>query len=317
VAKKKDRIIFHVDMDHFFAAVEERKRPEIRGEPVVVGADPKEGKGRGVVSTCNYKARNYGIKSGIPITRAWRLCPDAVYLPVNFSLYQKVSAHIMGILRSYADKFEGWGLDEAFLDVTSRVKDFGEAEKLAKKIKKEFLLPLRVNRLIWVGRKTENKLNKMGIKTIGDLANYDASILLEKFGVAGTQLYLFAQGIDNSEVQEQWERKSMSREITFEEDTSNSNLIFETLDAIAEDLHKELMASNFTFKTINIKIRYANFETHTHGRTLPFFTDRLRDIQKSARDLVQAYFQPDRKIRLIGVRLSNLFSTERQMRLTT
>ena len=358
MAKKKDRIIFHVDMDHFFAAVEERKRPEIRGEPVVVGADPKEGKGRGVVSTCNYKARNYGIKSGIPITRAWRLCPDAVYLPVNFSLYQKVSAHIMGILRSYADKFEGWGLDEAFLDVTSRVKDFGEAEKLAKKIKKEiyekeritcsigvgpnklvakiasdfrkpdgltvvrgedvkaFLSPLRVSKLLWVGRKTENKLNSMGIKTIGDLANYDASILVEKFGVAGTQLYLSAQGIDNSEVQEQWERKSMSREITFEEDTSDSNLIFETLDAISEDLHRELTASNFTFKTTTIKIRYANFETHTHGKTLPFFTDRIKDIQKSARELMQAYLRPDRKIRLIGVRLSNLFSTKKQTRLT-
>jgi DNA polymerase IV (DinB-like DNA polymerase) len=358
VAKKKERIIFHVDMDQFLAAIEERECPEIRGKPVVVGADPKEGKGRGVVSTCNYVARKYGIKSGIPITRAWRLCPDAVYLPVNYSLYQKVSARIMKILRSYADKFERWGLDEAFLDVTSQVKDFGEAEKLAQKIKKEifekekltcsigagpnklvakigsdfkkpdgltvvrgedvkeFLSPLLVNKLLWVGRKTENKLNSVGIKTIGDLANYDASILVEKFGVAGTQLYLSAQGIDNSEVQEQWGRKSMSREITFEEDTADSKIILETSDAISEDLHKELTASNFTFKTITIKIRYSNFETHTHGRTLPFFTDRLRDIQKSARDLMQAYLRPDKKIRLIGVRLSNLFSKEKQMRLT-
>ncbi len=358
MAKKREKIIFHVDMDQFFAAVEERERPEIRGKPVVVGADPKEGKGRGVVSTCNYEARKYGVKSGIPITRAWRLCPDAVYLPVNYGLYRKVSARIMKILRNYADKFEGWGLDEAFLDVTSRVKNFGEAEKLAQKIKEEiyvkerltcsigvgpnklvakigsdfkkpdgltvvrgedvkaFLAPLRVSKLLWVGRKTENKLNSMGIKTIGDLANYDASILVEKFGVAGTQLYLSAQGIDNSEVQEQWTRKSMSREVTFEEDTSDSNLIFETLDDIAEDLHKELVASNFTFKTTTIKIRYSNFETHTHGKSLPLFTDRLRDIQKSARDLMQVYLRPNRKIRLIGVRLSNLFSTEKQTRLT-
>jgi len=331
VTKKRELIIFHVDMDQFFAAVEERERPEIQGKPVVVGADPKEGKGRGVVSTSNYEARKYGVKSGIPIARAWRLCPNAVYLPVNYSLYQKVSAQIMAILRSYADKFERWGLDEAFLDVTSQVKNFEEAKKLAQKIKKEiyekemltcsigvgpnklvakigsdfekpdgltvvrgedakaFLAPLGVRRLLWVGRKTENRLNMLGIKTIGDLASYDASVLAEKFGVAGTQLYLSAQGIDNSEVQERWERKSMSRQ--------------------------ELAASNFTFKTTTVKIRYENFETHTHGKTLAFFTDRLKDIQKSARDLVQDYLRPDRKIRLIGVRLSNLFSTDKQTRL--
>jgi DNA polymerase IV (archaeal DinB-like DNA polymerase) len=172
-----------------------------------------------------------------------------------------------------------------------------------------------VRRLLWVGRKTENRLNMMGIPTIGDLANYDATVLAEKFGVAGTQLYLMAQGIDNSEVQEHWERKSMSREITFEEDTSDYSPIIDTLDAISQDLHQELTASNFTFKTIAVKVRYENFETHTHSKTLPFFTDRLKDIQKSARELLLDYLSPERKIRLIGVRLSNLFSTEKQTRL--
>ena len=358
MAKKRHRIIFHVDMDHFFAAVEERERPEIRGKPVVVGADPKEGNGRGVVSTSNYEARKYGVKSGMPIARAWRLCPNAVYLPVNYRLYQKVSARIMNVLQGYADKFERWGLDEAFLDVTSRVKNFGEAEKLAQQIKKDifkkerltcsigvgpnklvakigsdfkkpdgltvvraedakaFLAPLSVRRLLWVGKKTEGRLNMMGIKTVGDLANYDASVLAEKFGAGGTQLFLSAQGIDNSDVQERWERKSMSREITFEEDTSDPALIFDTLDAISEDLHQELTASNFTFKTCTVKIRYENFETHTHGKTLHFYTYRLKDIQRSARDLLQDILLSDRKIRLIGVRLSNLFSTEKQTRLT-
>ena len=118
------RIIFHVDMDQFFAAVEERERPEIKGKPVIVGADPKEGKGRGVVSTCNYEARKYGIKSAMPITKAWRLCPTAVFLPVNIPLYLHVSKRIMEILEGFADKFESWGIDEAFLDVSSRVKDY-------------------------------------------------------------------------------------------------------------------------------------------------------------------------------------------------
>ena len=357
MAKKKERIIFHVDMDHFFTAVEEREHPEIKGRPVVVGAPPKGGTGRGVVSTSNYEARKYGVKSGISIARAWRLCPEAVYLPVNYRLYQKVSAQIMTILRSYADKFELWGLDEAFLDVTSRVTDFVEAEKLAQKIKKHirkkedltcsigiasnklvakigsdfkkpdgltvvrpkealaFLAPLDVRRLLWVGKKTESRLNSMGIRTIEDLASYDPAVLMEKFGVAGTQLYLSAQGIDNSKVQEHWERKSMSREITFDEDTSDTVFILGTLDAISEDLHQELVASNFVFKTTTIKVRYENFETHTRGKTLGFFTDRLKDIKKSSRDLVQDYLRCDRQLRLIGVRLSNLLSTEKQTRL--
>ncbi|MCW4015223.1 MAG: DNA polymerase IV [Candidatus Bathyarchaeota archaeon] len=358
MAKKRKRIIFHIDMDHFFTAVEERERPEIKGKPVVVGANPKEGTGRGVVSTSNYEARKYGVKSGIPIARAWRLCPNAVYLGVNYSLYQKVSAQIMTILQGYADKFERWGLDEAFLDVTSKVKDFKEAEKLACDIKKDvykqqrltcsigvgpnklvakigsdfnkpdgltvvqsedakqFLDPLGVRKLLWVGRKTENRLNTMGIKTIGDLANYDATVLAEKFGVAGTQLYLMAHGIDDSDVHEHWERKSMSREITFEEDTSDSSLILDTIDALSEDLHQELTASNFLFKTTTLKIRYENFETHTHTKTMSFFTDRLKDIQKTGKELAQNYLHPNRRIRLIGIKLSNLFSTEKQTRLT-
>ena len=358
MAKKRNRIIFHVDMDHFFTAVEEREHPEIQGKPVVVGADPKEGTGRGVVSTSNYEARKFGVTSGIPIARAWRLCPQAVYLPVNYSLYQKVSAKIMAILKKYAEKFEQWGLDEAFLDVTSQVNDFEEAENLAQKIKKDvykkehltcsigvgpnklvakiasdfkkpdgltvvrpedaqqFLSPLGVRKLLWVGKKTEKRLNHMGIQTIGDLAAYNASVLTEKFGTSGTQLYLMAHGIDNSEFQENWERKSLSREITFDEDTLDHTFIFETLDALSEDLHKELVALQFTFKTLTVKMRYANFETHTHGKTLPFFTDRLKDIQKTANELLGDYLRPNRKIRLIGIRLSNLFSTENQTRLT-
>jgi len=353
----KGRIIFHVDMDQFFAAVEERERPEIRGKPVVVGADPKEGKGRGVVSTCNYEARKYGVRSAMPISKVWKRCPNAVYLPVNYPLYVKVSQKIMDILRAHADKFEVWGIDEAFLDVSSRAKDFEEAKKLAQAIKleiyekekltcsigigpnklvakiasdfqkpdgltvveekdvKSFLWPLPVGNLLWVGKKTEQKLKDLGIKTIGDLANYDASVLTEKFGVMGTQLYLSAHGIDRSEVQERGEIKSMSRDVTFEVDTSDSEVIFETLDSLSQDVHKQLTESNFNFKTVTVRVRYENFETHTHGKTLPFLTNRLSDVQKTARELIQAYLRPDRKIRLIGVRLSSLASSEKQKKL--
>lgn len=351
------RVIFHVDMDHFYAAVEEREHPESKGKPLIVGANPKEGKGRGVVSTCNYEARKYGVRSGMPISRAWKLCPHAVYLPVNHRLYEEVSSRIMKILRKYADKFEQWSIDEAFLDVSSRVKDYKDAEQLARKIKQEiydkekltcsigigpnklvakiasdfqkpngltvvkekdveaFLAPLPVEKLLWVGKKTAQKLNAMGIKTIGDLANFDPSVLAERFGVWGTQIYLLAHGIDKSEVQEHWEVKSMSRDTTFEEDTSDVDLILETLDSLAEDVHKQLVESKFACKTVTVKIRYEDFETHTHGKTLPFLTDRLRDIQKTARELLQDFLPLDKKLRLVGIRLSNFVSSEKQKRL--
>jgi DNA polymerase IV (DinB-like DNA polymerase) len=133
----KKRVIFHLDMDHYYTAVEERERPEIKGKPVVVGSDPKEGKGRGVVSTSNYEARKLGIRSGMPISHAWKLCPSAVFLPPNFPLYIKVSDDIMAIAQKYADKFEQWGIDEAFLDVSSKASTPAEAEPLALRIKQE------------------------------------------------------------------------------------------------------------------------------------------------------------------------------------
>jgi len=351
---RANRIILHVDMDSFFAAIEERAHPEYRGKPIVVGADPKEGKGRGVVSTCNYEARKFGIRSGMPISKAWKRCPEAVYLPVNYKLYEEVSSRIMTILRKYADKFEQFGIDEAFLDISSRAKHFEDAKELAQNIKKEihekekltcsvgigpnklvakvasgikkpdgltaveekdvkaFLSPLPVGELLWVGKKTERKLNEMGIKTVGELAAYDPTRLVEVFGVMGTQFYLMAQGIDRSEVEERGKIKSVSRDVTFEEDTSNPNIILETLDRLAEEVYKEVRELNLLFKTVTVKIRYENFETHTHSKTLPFLTNRLKDLQKTSYELAQTYLQPNRKIRLIGTRVSNLISSEKQ-----
>ena len=350
----KSKIIMHVDMDAFFTAVEEREHPEFKGMPLVVGADPKEGRGRGVVSSASYEARKFGIRSGMPISRAWKLCPDAIYLPVNFKLYIQASSRIMAILRRYADKFEQWGLDEAFLDVSSRVRNFEEAEKLAEKIRQKiresegftcsigvgpnklvakiasdfkkpdgltvvdenvvesFLAPLPVRKLLWVGKKTERKLNEMGIKTIGDLATYDVSVLTDKFGVMGVQYSLMARGIDESEVAERGEIKSVGRERTFEEDTSDYSLVLETLNKLSEEVHEEIVKRKMLFKTVTVKIRFENFETHTHGKTRSLFTDRLQDLQKAARELAQPYLHQGRKIRLVGVRASTLTSRKEQ-----
>src|SRR3989338_8805293 len=131
-----DRIIMHVDLDAFFAACEERENPKLKGRPVIIGADPKNGSGRGVVSTANYEARKFGIKSAMPISRAFRLCPDGTYLRPNFSLYENVSGKVMEILKKHADKFQQAGIDEAFLDVSSS-GSYEKAEKIASKLKNE------------------------------------------------------------------------------------------------------------------------------------------------------------------------------------
>jgi DNA polymerase IV (DinB-like DNA polymerase) len=319
-----------------------------------VGADPKAGKGRGVVSTSNYEARKAGVRSGMPISQAWRLCSEAVYLPPNFPLYIKVSGEIMDIARKYTDKFEQWGIDEAFLDVTSKVKDYAEAEALARKIKQEikekqsltcsigvgpnkliakiasdfqkpdgltivreeevekFLVPLPVRKLLWVGRKTEAKLKVLGVNTIGDLARYDPSALTSMFGVMGLQMHLMAKGIDRSEVEERTGVKSVSHETTFEEDTADSALILQALDVLCVEVQKATENQHLLFKTVTLKIRYENFETHTKSKTLPFLTNRLHDLQKITRELLSTYLRKDRKVRLIGVRVSSLVSGEKQ-----
>jgi DNA polymerase IV (archaeal DinB-like DNA polymerase) len=348
------RIILHIDMDHFYTAVEERERPDIQGKPVVVGADPKGGKGRGVVSTSNYIARKAGVRSGMPISHAWRLCPDAVYLHPNFPLYVKFSEEIMAIAREFAGKFEQWGIDEAFLDVSGKVRDYAEAEAIARKIKKEikakenltcsigvgpnkliakvasdfqkpdgltvvreeeaelFLAPLPVRKLLWVGRKTEEKLKVLDVNTIGELAKYDSSTLTAMFGVVGWQMHLMALGIDKSEVEEREGVKSISHETTFEEDTADSTKVLKALEELCVDVQKETENQNLLFKTVILKIRYENFETHTKSRTLPFLTNRLYDLEKTEKELLGGYLRGDRKLRLVGVRVSGLVSRDKQ-----
>ncbi len=351
------RIILHVDMDHFYTAIEEREHPEYKGKPVIVGADPKEGRGRGVVSTSNYEARKTGIRSGMPISRAWKLCPQAIYLRPNFPLYIRVSEEIMEIARKFADKFEQWGLDEAFLDISNRVKDYDQAEGLARKIKLEilrkegltcsigigpnklvakvasdfhkpdgltlvkeneaanFLEPLPVRKLLWIGRKTEQKLKVFGITTIGELARYDPTVLTETFGVVGLQMHLMARGIDRSEVETRGEIKSISHETTFEEDTDDINMVLKTADVLSEEVAGEARSQDFSFKTVTVKLRYENFETHTSAKTLSFVTNRTQDVKKTARNLLQPYLTRNRKVRLIGIRVSTLTKGDKQMTL--
>ena len=152
----------------------------------------------------------------------------------------------------------------------------------------------------------------MGIKTVGDLAHYDATRLTDAFGEMGKQLHLMALGIDKSDLQERNWIKSISRELTFQEDTDDFNSILNNLDELSQEVCADALKQRLHFKTITIKVRYSNFETHTHGKTLPFITNRSLDVEKTARELLQPYLKSERKIRLIGVKVSSLVSSEKQ-----
>jgi len=165
--KEKQRIILHIDMDYFFAQIEERENPHFKGKPLIVGADPREGKGRGVVSTCNYEARKYGIKSGMPISRSYRLCPHGIFLPVNMRLYKKVSVSIFSIVKEFSSDIERVALDEAYADLTSRVKSFKEAKRLAEKVKSGIWEKERLTCSVGIS------VNKMMAKIACELAKPD------------------------------------------------------------------------------------------------------------------------------------------------
>lgn len=346
------RIIMHLDLDAFYASVEVREDPSLAGKPIVIGADPKQGKGRGVISTCSYEARKYGLRSGMPISIAWRMCPSppCIYLPVNMPLYVKVSQDVFSIVRRYADRFEQGGIDEAYLDVSGRCKNFDEAAKLARKIQQEvkekekltcsvgigpnklvakiasdfrkpegltvvgpaavarFMSRLPVRKLPGVGPKTEARLRELGIETIGQLRKQPKFVLIERFGKAfGAYLYQACRGIDESPIVESWEPRSISREYTFEKDTRDTALMHKVIEEMAKGVHEQLMAEKKKYRTVTLKVRYQGFETHTSQKTLKEYTDSLDAIADIAKELLKPYLEKsDRKVRLLGVRVSKL-----------
>ncbi len=348
MAAEKPRIIIHVDIDSFYPSVEVRQNPSLKGLPVIVGADPKGGKGRGVVVSCSYEARKFGIHSGQPISRAYRLCPDAIYLRPNFPLYGRASSSVMRLLRSFADKFEQVSIDEAFLDVTSRVADYQEAESFALKIKqelhrsegltcsigiapnkssakiaaefqkpdgltvvepervKDFLAPLPVYVITGVGKKTQNFLKSMGVETIGQLQNIPGKDLVKYFGKGGVWLWGVAHGLEKIDVKERMMMKSLSAEHTFEYDIDDKAKVLATTESLADELHRRVASANLLFKTVGIKVRFRGFETHTRENSLPNYTDQQGVLLQEAKNLFREFEHDRRKIRLIGLRVSNL-----------
>jgi DNA polymerase IV (DinB-like DNA polymerase) len=350
------RIILHLDMDSCYASVEMRERPEIRGKPVVIGADPKQGKGRGVVATCSYEARAFGIRSAMPISQAFVLCPHAVFLPPDFSRYVNASADIMAILKANGFPLQQVSIDEAFLDV-SQLGTFPAATDLAVRIKDtilthlgltcsigiaptkvvakiasdvhkpggltvvepenlfSFLAPMPVRKIPGIGKKSETELFEMGIRTIRDLAESDIQVLIARFGRSAIALQEIAAGIERSEVKERDGVKSVSRETTFTEDTGDEQLLAATIDALADEVCRNLSDESLHCRTVTVKVRYEGFVTRTKARTLPHVTGDPAIVRRCAHSLLRDIFD-GRKIRLLGIRLSSFDTCDtRQMKL--
>lgn len=339
-----ERIILHLDMDAFFPAVEERENPQFRGMPIVVGADPKGGRGRGVVSSASYSARKFGIKSALPISKAYELCPSAIFLPANMELYQKVSEKIMEILAKYSKTIEQVSIDEAYLDI-SFANNYKKAESIAKKIKKEvlekekltstvgigpnkliakiasslakpdgllkvespevqkFLNPLDIKKIPGIGPKTAVKLQAIGVNKIKELKKISKIKLKNMFGVAGETIYKRARGIDEEEVSPEEIIKSIGKEHTFEKDTRDPEVIFNTFEKTIKDVYQELTTNKFSFKTITVVCRFQGFETHTKSKTLKKPTNNFKILESEAKKLLLRFLLENKKlVRLVGLR---------------
>ncbi|HHT49433.1 MAG TPA: DNA polymerase IV [Firmicutes bacterium] len=339
------RKIIHLDMDAFFAAIEQLGHPEFRGKPVIVGGAPHS---RGVVSTCSYEARKYGIHSAMPLREAGRRCPHGIFVPGRLKRYHEVSQEILKILRAYTPLVEPLSCDEAFLDVTGSEKLFGPAEQIARvivdRIAQElhlsasvgvapnkflakigsdlnkpkgfvvireeeilsFLAPLPISRLWGVGPKTTAQLRKMGLVTIGDLQRLSLAYLQSNLGDLGVWLYRLARGIDERPVETEETVKSIGHETTFQIDTDNREVLTETLWRLCEQVARRLRRKELVGKVITIKIRDYNFKTITRQSTLYQPTDFEEVIFQTARRLAEANDWGNQPVRLIGVSVSRL-----------
>ena len=338
------RRIIHIDMDAFFAAVEEQRNPALIGKPVVIGGsgDPTK---RGVVSTANYEARKYGIHSAMPMMTAGKLCPQAVFLPVDYQAYVTASVQFKSTLLSITSIIEDIGIDEVYLDVSdltdlpeiiaSRIKtgikektgltcSIGiAANKLLAKIASDMqkpdgltilteediesrLWPLAARKLYGIGPKTEAHLKAIGIETIGQLVLLPLETLTEHFGNSyGQYLYDSCRGINDAPLITHWEAKSISRETTFQKDIKDWQAIAKTLALLTREVVSDMQDSGYKARTVTIKIRFSDFETKTRAKTLTDYTDSEEEMRKAAFACLKR-IDLNKRVRLIGVRANNL-----------
>lgn len=353
------RKILHLDLDAFFCAVEEKLDPELKGKPFATGGSPE---GRGVVSSCSYAARVYGIHSAMPMKQALRLYPKLIVVQGHYKEYIRQSKLVMEIIKNLSPLVEQISIDEAFLDVSDlsesaeriasdlQMKIYSElklpcsigvaANKLVAKIannigksrKKspqppmaitvvpsgkeiEFLAPLKVNEMWGIGPKIAGELNELGIQTIGDILKYPDEILKKRIGTITGDLINRAKGIDYRPVAEYEGIKSISNEVTFFKDLKDKKELYLILKSLSEKTGLRLRRKKLNGKTVKIKIRWPDFETHTRQITLPQPTNQDSVIYRAAKTLFDDIWEMDKSVRLIGVGVSQLSDELQQLNL--
>jgi DNA polymerase-4 len=339
------RKIIHIDMDAFFAAVEQRDFPQYRNKPLIVGGAPNS---RGVVATCSYEARQYGIHSAMPSAHAYRLCPQAIFVKPRFDAYQQASTAIRKIFADYTDLFEPLSLDEAYLDVSQSCLHQGSATLIAKAIKAAikqetqliasagisynkflakiasdinkpdglyvitpeqgagFIERLAVEKFHGVGKATSLKMRALGIKTGKDLKDLPLAMLQHYFGKTGLHYYSISRGIDHRPVNNYRNRKSVGVEITFQQDIKVKQEVIAQLQSLLEKALGKVAEKQLVAHTLTIKIKYHDFVQITRSRTLPHIITAATAIGAVLEDLVKNTDIGRRNVRLLGITLSSL-----------
>ena len=335
-----DRSILHVDMDAFFASVEQLDNKELRGKPVIVGGVSE----RGVVSTCSYEARKYGVHSAMPIFIARKLCPHGIYVRTRMLRYKEVSNKVFSILKDVTEVIEPLSIDEAYLDITnSNFKSGNDAANYIKRrVLKEvgltisigisynkflaklasdwnkpngvmvitrdmmpkILFPFPISKIYGLGKKSVEKLNNMGIFTVKDLYDMPKDFYIEYLGKYGLEIYNRIRGIDNREVEVERDRKSYGREITLKSDTNEIEDLLKYLYDFSKEISNQLIKQNIEGKTVTVKYKTQDFQNHTRSKTLNFYTNNFKDIYKVCEEILLNE-EINENIRLIGVTVSS------------
>ena len=337
------RKIIHVDMDAFYASVEQRDNPELQGTPVAVGGS----KERGVVAAASYEARKYGVRSAMPSSIAYRKCPNIIFVKPHFEKYKEVSQQIRQIFLEYTDLVEPLSLDEAYLDVTENKKGITTATRIAREIRQRiweethltasagisinkfiakvasdlnkpngqktimpeevipFLENLPINKFYGIGRKTEEKMKKLGIHFGRDLKEWDQTLLIREFGKSGIHYYNIVRGLQKSTVKPDRVRKSIGAERTFFRDIHSEAEMKEELSKIMDKLSVRIENSATKGKTITLKLKSFDFEVHTRSYTFDHYTDSQSELFAKVIQLLYDPF-PEKPQRLLGITLSNL-----------
>jgi DNA polymerase-4 len=339
------RKIIHIDMDAFYASVEQRDNPDYRGKPIAVGGSP-EGRG-GVVATASYEARKFGVRSAMPSKKAVQLCPEVIFVRPRFAAYKEASQKIREIFRRYTDLIEPLSLDEAYLDVTQDKLNIGSAIDIAKLIKQaikdelqltasagvsinkfvakiasdmnkpdgltfigpstieSFMEKLAVEKFFGVGKVTAGKMKKMGLFTGADLKKLSEDEMIRHFGKAGRFYYQIARGIDNREVQPNRETKSIGAEDTFAYDLTEIDEMYTELDKLSQTVANRLLHYKLKGRTITLKIKYSDFKQITRNYSVTEPVGDFEMIAQAAKKLLLLTEPEGKKIRLLGVTLSN------------